>query len=325
MSHLESRFTSHATFRAPAHQTERADNDQYQELEQAVLKDFHLPVKVLSQVTSGYQSRVYLASCGQEQFYIKINPHPTALLIEYLGLNVLTQHQIPVPQPLAYNGDPQTIGSPTLLLKEATGVALEHSPLTRDQLRHVYWQMGQLLHTFHQIKINQFGLLVPTEQELKGTSPTWKNYWLSPSNLDWIELPYLVEANVITTSQLRLLEKVHLELAELEMSQSSLLHQDLHQKHVFLTGSTITSIIDLGRLMAGDPRYDVAMSLLFQPSEAQLAFKQGYGSLADDPVVKKYMVTIAAGKVAWSFKFRFQERFQTAVNTFRDIFFGQPE
>ena len=71
----------------------------------------------------------------------------------------------------------------------------------------------------------------------------------------------------------------------------------MHTNHIFVKGDSVTGIIDLGGLSAGDPRYDIANSLLFQNNREQEHFKRGYGKLSEDPMVNKYLITIVIAKI----------------------------
>ena len=78
------------------------------------------------------------------------------------------------------------------------------------------------------------------------------------------------------------------------------MHQDLTPANFFITDNRVSGVIDFGNLIAGDPRYDIAMWLLYQEPQDQISFIEGYGELANDPMVVKYLLIIIVNKILFT-------------------------
>ena len=83
----------------------------------------------------------------------------------------------------------------------------------------------------------------------------------------------------------------------MDLEKASLLHTDINIAHIFIEVNEISGVIDLGRLTAGDPRYDIACSLVFQNRREQESFKKGYDEITNDLMVNKYLIKIVIDKI----------------------------
>lgn len=283
----------------------------------AISKDFSMSVSDVAQVTNGYDSTVFRAVYGGADIYIRTNSKPGAFAVEAKGYEAISSVSVPTPRILAYQESPHEIGKPTMIMSAAHGVELSRAQLLPHEKLNIYEEMGDTLRRIHSIQIEGFGELEVIDSQLEGKSKSWSEYWDSDNNLDRKELHYLAESGAATQEEMIAVEAIHREISLLKIEKGSLLHLDLNPNHVFVQNNKISSIIDLGRLISGDPRYDIAMCLAFQNSEEQERFKKGYGELSTDPVVDKYLLTILAGKVEWSYKMGLTDRFEKAVVAFR--------
>lgn len=279
-------------------------------LESAVKNDFNLEINNSERVLKGYSSQVYKAKLGNEFVFIRINKDPNVFDVEKIGYQILEEHGIPVPRIIAYNKNPISIGLPTVIMTEAQGKTMGELETSPKEKEIIYEHVGELLKKIHQTKLKGFGQLKIENNELIGKFSSWKEYWDSQDEHNKRALDYIIDNKFITLEEAEKIKNIHEEIKKLDFEKSSLLHKDIHQGHFFVEGTDITGVIDLGSIMAGDPRYDIAMSLVFTPEPFQEYLKNGYGDLAYDPMVNKYMITIATRKIF----FRTKERTQGNIN-----------
>ena len=265
---------------------------------QAIKDDFGLSVLSVENTTHGFASQVFKATLDGRVIFIRINKNPRIFPSEILGYALFEKQGIPVPGIVAYQEKPQTIGYPTMIMYAAEGIELRTSELSLEEKDTVYEAMGALMKRMHDIRVDGYGPVHAKDGKLVGRFSSWKENWTSRESYYREELEYLKNNALLSEEEIQKLSDVHTEICSLQFGRASLLHGDFHGVHVFVQGTTITGVIDLGRLLAGDPRYDVAMSLVFQNPRQQEWFKKGYGDGAYDPVVIKYLLIIAAGKIA---------------------------
>ena len=234
-------------------------------LGEAIKSDFGIVLTAVEKTAKGYQSEVYRAKTTEGRMvFIRINKKGVAFEVESLGYKMLREESIPVPQVISYQENPPTIGHPTMIIEAAEGVSLEG-----------------------------FGTLEVVDGKLRGKYKSYEEYCHSQENNYNEVVNTLVKNNLITPEEAEKLHRIIKEINSLNFGQASLLHRDLKKEHIFINHGKITGIIDLGRLQAGDPRNDIAKSLLYQNNKEKDFFKKGYGKLADDPIVIKYLAVRA--------------------------------
>ncbi len=276
-----------------AHNIVKMDNLMITE---AVKKDFGFEIKNAEKVTKGYSSQVYEAEIDDNKIYIRINQDPKVFESEILGYEIFKKQGIPVPDILAYKEKPESIGEPTMIMSSAKGSLIDKDMSTEERAA-IFKNVGKLLHKINETKIEGFGKVIPKDGKLVGVFPNWEEYWIDRKEHNYKALNFLIDNKIINEIEIERVKKTYEELEVLNLNESSLLHLDVHQGHFFTDNSEITGIIDLGRLSAGDPRYDIAMSLIYQDPIDQVNFKEGYGALANDPMVEKYYIAIAVRKI----------------------------
>ena len=184
-----------------------------------------------------------------------------------------------------------------MIMTSAVGTTLKESNISPEEKNAVYEKVGITLKKINEVKLEGYGPLRVEKGELIGKFSTWKEYYESQKEYDLRSLNYCVENNYVTLEEAEKIKNIYNEIRSIDFGKASLLHKDLHSVHFFLQGKDISGVIDLGALMAGDPRYDAAMSMVFQSPEQQEYFKSGYGDIADDQLVNKYMITIFIRKI----------------------------
>jgi aminoglycoside phosphotransferase (APT) family kinase protein len=273
-------------------------------LEGAIREDFGLEITHTEKVVKGYSSQVYGGKLGDQTVFIRINKDQRVFDVEVLGYEAFKNQGIPVPEIIAYKASPASIGQPTMIMSSAEGVVMAESHSSPEQIEIIYNDLGRLMKRIHEVKLEGFGKLIVKDGALRGESNDWAGYWDSRKKHHDKGLAFLKEKNFASESEIEKIKSIFEEVRSLDIGQASLLHRDMHHAHFFVKGTDITGVIDLGALMAGDPRLDIAVSLVFQTSEEQEYLRNGYGELARDPVVDKYLLIILVDKVLFRFKDR---------------------
>ncbi len=265
-------------------------------IEEAIKNDFGFEVKNIEKVTKGYSSQVYEAEMDGNKIYVRINKDPKIFESEILGYEIFKKQGIPVPEILAYKENPETIKEPTMIMSAAKGSLINKN--TPEEERSITFKnVGKLLHKINETKIEGYGKVIPKAGHLVGNFSTWKEFWADQQGHNDRALDFLIENKIVNSEEIEKIKKIYEEIGDLDFGKASLLHLDVHHGHFFTNKGEITGLIDLGMLTAGDPRYDIAMSLIFQKNEDRENFKQGYGELANDPIVNKYYAIIAIRKI----------------------------
>ncbi|MEI6660040.1 MAG: aminoglycoside phosphotransferase family protein [bacterium] len=273
-------------------------------LESAIKNDFGFEIGQLEKVVRGYSSQVYSGILDGRTVFIRINKDQRVFDVEVLGYEAFKKQGVPVPEIIAYQAKPSTIGQPTMIMSSAEGVVMVESKSSPEQKEILYNNLAKLLKKIHEVKLEGFGKLIVENETLRGEAPNWKGYWDTRRKHYEDGLGFILERGFATVAEIQKIKLVFDEISSLDIGQASLLHRDMHHAHFFVKGTDITGVIDLGALMAGDPRLDIAVSLVFQSKEEQEFFRNGYGDLARDSVVDKYLLIILVDKI----RFRFKER-----------------
>jgi aminoglycoside phosphotransferase (APT) family kinase protein len=267
-------------------------------IENFIKSDFGFNIKNAEKITKGYASQVYKADFENNVVFIRINKDPNVFEVEQLGYKIFEEKGIPVPKIIAYKEKPVSIGQPTVIMTSAIGETIGEAKPSQEQEDIIYEQLGEILRKINETKLEGFGQLMVKNNTLVGKYSSWKEYSESQNERNNKALDFCVKNNFVTNEEADKIRGLYKEIELLDFGQASLLHKDIHQSHFFVQGSDVTGIIDLGSIIAGDPRYDMAMSLVFQNPRQQEHFKKGYDNdLVNDPMVNKYMITIMIRKL----------------------------
>ena len=266
-------------------------------LEEAIRDDFGFEINNIDKVIRGFSNEVYKGNLEDKIVFIRTNKDKNKFEVEKLGYKIFKEQRIAVPEILAYQENPKSIGFPTMIMSAAEGKNIKDSELSLEQKDVIYENLGKLLKKIHETKIKNFGPLEVSGRELIGKFSTWKERCELAQDKNNRVLNFSLENEFITNDDVDKIQKIHKEISLLDFGKASLLHMDLHHEHFFVKDTEITGVIDLGALEAGDPRYDIAMSLMFQNPREQEHFKNGYGELSNDPMVDKYLITILVRKI----------------------------
>jgi len=265
--------------------------------EEAIKNDFDLVITDTEKIINGYSNQVYRGKLKNEIIFIRINKDHNIFDVELIGYKTFEKQGIPVPKIIEYKLNPKSIEYPTMIMSSAKGISLAKATISEEQNNIIYENIGKLLKKINETKLEGFGPLLVKNQELVGNFSTWKEYCESEQSHNIKHLNFSKDNNYITTLEFIKITEIYNEIKELNIEKASLLHTDIHAEHIFIEEDKISGVIDLGRLRAGDPRYDIAYSLIFQNSREQKCFKKGYGELAEEDIVNKYLITIVIDKI----------------------------
>ena len=271
-------------------------------LQEAIKKDFGLDLEIIDKVTIGYQSQVYKATLEGKTVFIKINEKPITCETEIWGYEKFKEKGIPTPYVIAYQERPGTIGHPTIIISEAVGNSLNAANLSPEQENKVYEKAGRVLKSVNEVEMEGYGPLVKVGENFRGSFNTYAEYFAYWQSKAQKGLDFLIANNWINAEEEIKIKNIIEMTGRLDIGKASLLHKDIHRAHIFVEDDEITSIIDMGGMLAGDPRFDIANSLVFQTPTQQEHFKKGYGPLADDPMVLNYLVIITIRKILFRMK-----------------------
>lgn len=281
--------------------------------------DFQLAIWNVQRVLEGSENLVLRADSPEGEVFIRINQDQTIFPIEIAAYALFASHGIPVPRVLGYSERSMIEGYSMMVLTKAVGEPLGKSSLGRDQLRKLYSKAGEVLRKIHEIQVPGFGRLSYVGGVLSGTSSSWGSYWASRDDLN-ANFRFILQQGLMGDEEYQRVLEIFEEMKQTSIERASLLHRDFSSDHIFTDEREITGVIDLGDIMAGDSRYDIATSLVFLKGDQRKAFEEGYGELAGDPMVLKYLLFVAASKLAWHRRRHSTEGVQRMQQVLRDTF-----
>ncbi len=265
-------------------------------LTDVVQSDFGLTINRSHKIEGGTVNEAYVVETSKGDAIVRIAKERNSFPFEIWAYTRFKAIGIPCPEVIAYQERPSGIGFPTMILEKISGNPLKDVELSPEKEDLSYEEMGAILRKIHSITVEGYGYFQFNEGVARGKDSSWGQYLESSGARG--NLHHLLENGFISPSEFEILLGNYEALVVLPVSKPVFVYNDFHSVHVFTDGDEITGIIDPGNAIAGDPRYDIAMSLYFQNDRQQESFKNGYGVLANDPEVDKYLLFIAAQKVA---------------------------
>ena len=147
-------------------------------------------------------------------------------------------------------------------MEKAKGCALDSLQLTTEERQRYVRLLGSYLKKLHTVKLGGFGWLDEAHYrrtgEVKGREATWRISVLKkvPSSLEYLEREGAIDRRTVET--IHGLIAAHGEVLD-QCAEASLLHGDLGDIHVWVDPERedITSLVDFGERMAGDPVWDI--------------------------------------------------------------------
>lgn len=258
-------------------------NRQSEETLRKMTERFFHPCELRSykELTEGYFNVAYEVTLSSGKTVIlKIAPaHDVRVMTheknimsaEVLAMEKVTERGgIPVPKVLGYD-DSQTIcGSPYFFMEKLDGSSMNEikGSLTQEQMNDIYTKTGEICRDINHIACPCFGY--PGQPEYQGT--------------DWYTVfRGMLEAGIndaergnvdlkIPVDELRFCLERDKDIFA-EVTEPRLVHWDLWDGNIFISGGEITGLIDWERCIWGDPLLEVG----FRCHSDSAFFKKGYG------------------------------------------------
>ena len=291
-------------------------------VQSALTDDFGIRAENVARISEkGDNSEAFSADYNGQRIIIKtidtVDNDYGMYPVETTSLELLRKHGIPVATPLGYREKAKYLEQPMIVQTAVSGIPLYRSERARDPK--LYTAIGEMLNKIHQIKLEGFGKLEVKDGKLRGQSSSWKQSLLdyNPNGVSYTDVAYLMDHGFIDAGEARKIENAFTQVLEVDLPQASFLHNDIQSTHIFTDGEKITGLIDMGGASAGDPRFDLAKTRFYFPKELWPAFAQGYGELAQDPLVDKYLLLATARKVIYRHKKNFPERIPEALEALK--------
>ena len=283
-----------------------------QTIKRVLQQEFSLELQELRQLDvaqSGDSSAIYLSTHGKQQVVVKIGREPRKFRVEVAGLALLAASNIPAPRTIAHTDNATLINRPVMVQTRAPGEPLSKLLPETDRLA-VWEDAGTVLKRMHAIPLDGFGRLDTSDGQLKGEHDHFTP-WIQEFLL---YIDYVCEHQFITAAKAARIRDVYSEIVTQRQSiGASFLHADLQGPHIFTNGQRVTAFIDIASAMAGDPLYDIAYAHYFMTPEERVSFDRGYGQAATDPLVWKYFLLIAVGKIRYRHRKGFTHRLPSAI------------
>lgn len=280
----------------------------------AVLQDFGIDVGEIIEIYHEHkQNDVFLSETAVLRLW---KEGISRFANETWGYQQLRKHGIPAPLVLGFNERPSTLIHPALLLSRVPGTTVCKASIAEEKKLVLFEQMGALLRQMHSINVKGFGFLSIEGGEAVGQNTTWSAHWNNEYTIPYIEM--LAREGVITADESMIAKRAFTEVKKISLPEASLLHNDMHWNNVLTDGRTITGIIDLSNIFAGDPRLDIATSLFFQYPNQREAFQKGYGTVAFTPEVTRYVILLSVLKMTWRFEQGATDGVARALARFRE-------
>lgn len=148
------------------------------------------------------------------------------------------------------------------VMEKAKGCALSSLELTVEERRRYVRLLGRYLKKLHAVKLGGFGWLDEVHYrrtgEVKGQEAAWRAAVMNkvPASLEYLERVGAIDRRMIQA--IHDLIAAHGEVLD-RCVEASLLHGDLGDIHVWVDPEQgkITSLVDFGERMAGDPVWDI--------------------------------------------------------------------
>ncbi|WP_165553977.1 phosphotransferase family protein [Kribbella capetownensis] len=226
------------------------------------------PVTHLEEVSGFVGNQTYRLESESGTFYLK-SAAAGAISAEAQASSDARSLGIPVPTILTV-----ATGDPAYLISEAVPGNPADASAT-EAIR----AAGTHLRLLHVITGPAYGIV---SEDLH---PTWPDF-LSTATA---HLDEIVPADLAD----RLRAHLPPAIAQLPATRPALLHGDLHPRHLYTEGTTLTAIIDWSDATYGDPLYDLARFSISAPTEALL---DGYG-LQLTPAIER---TFSLYRIVWS-------------------------
>ena len=231
-------------------------------------------VDAIEPLAGGVGSAVFGVRTDGVDVVVKIYPdHARSSLHKELWVyEYLAQHapSLPVPKVLAVDESGSLLPQAFSVLTRLDGVYLrsELNRLTRHDLIRVYRQMGSALRTLHDVKLPQFGEVMPGRGTRYLSNPA---FMLRQFELA-LETFERLGGDPSLHGRLNAYVSERHELLECQ-ERASFCHNDGHDANMLVTpsrsGWVLSGLLDFEHALAGDPLFDLAKTYYFAPDRSE--------------------------------------------------------
>jgi aminoglycoside phosphotransferase (APT) family kinase protein len=239
-------------------------------------------------------------------------PIDETLYAEQALYPVLSAHGIDCPRIHAVSvGDRRCAPFDFIVMDEVRGTPLSDLPDSEQDDAGILRRVGRAVRRIHDVTGRGFGPLVlpATGDVLSGRRPSWRHHVQVrlAAHID-----ACVDTALISSIEAGEVHRLFRECPVAEHPVPRLLHADLGGHNIFLHENRVAAIIDWEDAMLGDPLFDVAMWMTFQPQRRHDAFLQGYGlargNLCVDRTLAILYLRIMIAKAVHRTRFAYADR-----------------
>jgi aminoglycoside phosphotransferase (APT) family kinase protein len=219
-------------------------------------------------LTDGRKFVVRIHPLGVQNRYFDVE---TAALVAARGI-------VPVAGVISVVHDQPSGGLEMMIIEEMSGtnmkIHLTSHPEDEAELVH---DMGRTMAKIHTINVTGYGFfdndIAKSTGKLKGIKSDFREHILAalPKNLE-----VLTTAGYMNTSQADKITELLENSTLLRCKSPKLLHNDMADWNVLVSGSKISAVLDWDECFGGDPVADIACWSLFFTPERLKIFLQGY-------------------------------------------------
>lgn len=234
------------------------------------------------ELTEGYFNIAYLLRLTDgREVILKVAPPPEAQIMSYEKnimfsevdsmRRVAAQTDVPVAAILFYDDSHTLCPSDYFFMEKLPGASFFSVEKDADEFarKRIQYQMGEYNARLHQITGERFGYYGQPESQGKDWYPVFRAMLaLGIRDADAMQIDLQMDVQAME----QLLERDRYCFEEVDTPR--LVHWDLWAGNVFVTGDTITGLIDFERCIWGDPLMEVG----FRRYAFDEAFRKGYGA-----------------------------------------------
>ena len=265
------------------------------------------PCKLVRVPTMG-TTLIYEIRYPTDKYFLKttkeISSRSIDLAIEAECYKLLNTRGVPCPEVLVLDTSCALLSRVYFLMNRANGIPLDNLELTFEHHQKLFEKVGVILRSIHSIKLSGFGDIdidnYQVTGKIEGYYSSWQEYIQekAKSNLEILE-----KTNLLLLSEIDYIPQILSRFAELEKTtdKTGLLHGDFTLEHIFVNPklTRITSIIDLGEVLIGDPIWDF-VSLSWNSLQILDYVQIGYGIL--DSYRDNFLFKLSIYKVLYALR-----------------------
>jgi tRNA A-37 threonylcarbamoyl transferase component Bud32 len=234
------------------------DAPQIDLVKQIVNESLHSTVYNIERVLSGSSTYVYRIQVSEDTFYVRILPENNLSFgMEVTVHSLVRQKKVHVPEVIYFEHHNEALGMSMMIVKEIPGSNVKDCS-SIDAYADILYEAGKQIAVVNQVRADGFGWL-KTGKEENGTTLRGEKNSLQEYIYEFLEEDLSLLSNNIfnksDTSQIGNLINTGTQL--MSRHESSLVHGDFDDTHIFHKGGRYTGIIDFGEIQGNSPLYDL--------------------------------------------------------------------